>query len=267
MSDQIWVDDFHVLFQADRLMEFFPVKDQTHEERVNAIVRLSLYVSVLLAVYHSNVKYFAILVFFLAFTFVVYRHHPDLAIKEPTLRDKVQNKLETKFQSEESQPHLNNFIPSLGLGVRNVENLQVDNKREKCTKPTVANPFGNFTMADMMTFDDKGNIVDRAGACDMNDPEIKKMVDESFNNNLYKDVTDVFGKTSSQRNYYAAPSSTLVNDRESFQNWLYLSPKTCKESGDCLQYEDLRAKRPVFVNAERNPVSSKNSNAIDKLTN
>ena len=63
MPDPIWSQDFNVLFKPERLMEFFPTKEQTNEERVNAIVRLSLYVSIGLVVYHSNAKFFAIFLF------------------------------------------------------------------------------------------------------------------------------------------------------------------------------------------------------------
>lgn len=256
MSDPIWVNDFKILFRSDRAMEFFPIKEQTHEERVNAIMRLSLYISVLLSVYNSNVKYFSIFVFFMAFTFVVYRHHPEMNNEKKL--ETVGDKLQQKLIDETSHPKLNNFTPTLGLGIEKLENETRGEASDKCTKPTIANPFGNFTMADMMTFDEKGNIVDRPPACDPNDPEIKKMIDESFNNNLYRDVSDVFGKTSSQRNYYTMPWTTIINDQEKFQRWLYLSPKTCKEdSENCLQYEDLRSKRFIMPNPERNPVTTK----------
>lgn len=268
MSDPIWLNDFNILFKQERVMEFFPTKEQTHEERVNAIVRLSLYISILLSIYHSNLKFFAIFVFFLAFTSVVYKHHPDLNTnlkKDETLRQQVQNKVEKNLEEEKGNPHLNNFTPMLGLrhgGIEKLENeVRPDNASKTCTKPTIDNPFMNVTMKDYMNLNENGQIVDRPPACDPSDPDVKKMMDESFNNNLYKDVSDVFGKMSSQRNYFTMPWTTIPNNRESFQNWLYLNPKTCKEDQDkCLNYEDIRGKRPIFVNAERNPVSSKKFN-------
>lgn len=262
MSDQIWIDDFNILFKQERLMEFFPTKEQTNEERINAIVRLSLYTSILLAIYHSNVKFFAIFAFFLAFTSLVYKHHPELSDVE--LKSKIQAVTEKRtkdsYLKEQGNPKLNNFTPSFGL--QNVEKLENEKGASqgngKCTQPTIDNPFMNFTMKDYMTFDESGKIVDRAPACDPNDPEMKKTMDKSFNNNLYRDVGDVFGKMSSQKNYFTMPSTTLINDRESFQNWLYLSPKTCKEDQDqCTPFEDLRNKKQILPNPERNPISSK----------
>lgn len=265
MSDPIWIDNFKILFKYERLMEFFPVKEQTHEERINAIVRLSLYVSILLVVYHSKAKYFGICVFFLAFSFVVYRHRPVFNTSIDIQPDMtLQQKLAYNLKTEQSKPTLNNFTPY--INIEKLENTTKNKDISECTKPTIANPFGNFTMADMMTLDDNGNIVDKQPACDPNNPEIKELIDESFNNNLYKDVSDVFGKTNSQRNYFSMPWTTIVNDQDSFARWLYLSPKTCKEDQDnCLRYEDIRSKRFVMPNADRNPISSKKDTLIQKV--
>jgi len=162
---------------------------------------------------------------------------------------------------------LNGFIPSLGLGgiKEKLENeIRPDDvKNGKCTKPTVDNPFMNVTMKDYMNFDENGFVVNRPPACDPNDPEVKKMMDETFSNNLYRDVSDVFGKKNSQRNYFTMPWTTIPNKQDEFARWLYLSPKTCKEDQDyCLRYEDIRSKRFVMPNPERNPVSSKKDTPV-----
>ena len=114
-------------------------------------------------------------------------------------------------------------------------------------------------MKDYLNVDPKTNmIVDRPPACDVSDPEVKLLIDNNFDNNLYKDIDDIFGKMNSQRQFYTMPSTTIPNDQESFAKWLYLSPKTCKEDQDyCLRYEDVRAKRFDFPEPERNPVVTK----------
>lgn len=264
MNDPIWTKDFNILFKKERLMEFFPTKDQTNEERVNAIVRLSFYTSVILAVYHSNAKYFSIFLFFLGFTFIIYRHHPEMKetdTKALSIQDKAQKEAKESAETEKFNPKLNDFTPNLGL--ENLENeVRPDDVKDgKCTKPTIDNPFMNVTMKDYMNFDDNGFVVNRPPACDPNDPEIKKMMDQTFSNNLYRDVSDVFGKKSSQRNYFTMPWTTIPNKQDEFARWLYLAPKTCKEDQDyCLRYEDIRYKRFVMPNPHRNPTSSKKEN-------
>lgn len=265
ISDPIWIDNFQILFQTNRLNEFFPTKKQSDEERLNSILRLAFYVSILLCIYHSSIKYSSIFVFILIFTLIIYKHHPmnvsnsdkiNLSIRQQTQLDAEKN-----AKIESTQPHLNNFTPSLGLNEQTfempnvIENLQVTSSPTLCTKPTVANPFGNFTMSDMMTFDSNGNITDRPPACDANNPDIKKEIDTAFNNNLFHDTNDLFGKMNSQRNFYTMPWTQVVNDRETFQKWLYLNPATCKENQDnCLNYEDLRSKS--FSQYEKPKVSN-----------
>lgn len=282
-SDPIWVEDYQILFKTNRLNEFFPTKTQTNSERLNSIVRLGFYVSVLLCIYHSSLKYSSIFVFILIFTFIINKHHPkqlDMVVNNKinlTTVQQVQLDAEEKAQKELDNPRLNNFTPTLGLnesakelgilngvggvGLEKLENDGPDLPIEKCTMPTVENPFGNFTMTDMMKFDKNGSIVDRPPACDANDPSIKKKIDKAFNNNLFKDVNDVFSKGSSQRQFFTMPWTEIVNDRDSFQKWLYLSPETCKQNQEnCLRYEDLRSKRFVQVDENKNP-----NNASAKL--
>jgi len=252
-NDPLWTQDINILLQTNRLIEFFPTKQQTYNERINAIVRLSLYISIALALYHSNIKYFSIFIFILFFTSIIQKHHPKLK------NNTQQNTLPI------TQQKLNNFkIEEFNTKEQLENEIRPDNTQEQCTTPTIDNPFMNVTMKDYMNFDTNGFIVDRPPACDPNDPTVKKLIDETFSNNLYRDVSDVFGKTNSQRNYFTMPWTTIPNKQDEFARWLYLSPKTCKEDQDyCLQYEDIRYKRFIMPNPERNPTSTKQSENIN----
>jgi len=115
-----------------------------------------------------------------------------------------------------------------------------------CVEPTLDNPFMNMTMKDYLHTDNIGNIIERQPACNPNDPEIKKKIDANFNNNLYRDVSDVFGKYNSQRQYFTMPWTQTIPDVDgNFKNWLYKTPKICKENNNCIKYEDLRARRQI----------------------
>ena len=43
MMERAWFDDPRELIKTDRLMVFWPTKDQTPEERINAVTRFMLY--------------------------------------------------------------------------------------------------------------------------------------------------------------------------------------------------------------------------------
>lgn len=227
-SDDFWYNDYTIIFRKDRLTEFFPTFDQTLEERFNAIVRLALYCSVVLFYYHKNYTYLSIFIGTLILTYYIYTNNPE-------------NK---------------KVFFNLNKSIETIE--QVSQENEACTNPTLDNPFMNVTMKDYLNVDNKTNlIVDRPKACDISNADVKKSMDEMFNNNLYKDVNDVFGKMNSQRQFYTMPNTSIPNDQEQFAKWLYLNPKTCKEEQEfCLRYEDVRGKRPVFVNPLQNPVDT-----------
>ena len=97
---------------------------------------------------------------------------------------------------------------------------------EIMTLPSPRNPFMNVLIDEI-----KYNPL-RKGAKSVEDPVVKSTMDDFFRVNWFSDPTDVFGKSQNQRQFITMPSTTVPNDRESFQNWLYKIPgKTCKEGG------------------------------------
>jgi len=94
------------------------------------------------------------------------------------------------------------------------------------TLPTARNPFMNVLVDEI-----KYNPM-RAPAAPINDPQVAGSLDDVFRVQFTSDPTDVFGKTQSQRQFIAMPSTTVPNDQGSFADWLYRIPgKTCKEGG------------------------------------
>jgi len=92
--------------------------------------------------------------------------------------------------------------------------------------PSAKNPFMNVLIDEI-----KYNPT-RPLAASVLDPSVKVTLEEFFRTDFYSDPTDVFGKTQSQRQFVTMPSTSIPNDVDSYQNWLYRIPgKTCKEGG------------------------------------
>lgn len=72
MSSKIWVKDINVLIDKDYILQFIPNEKMTYSEKINSIVRFSLYLSLLLCVLKWNFKYLYILVITLLVTYVIY---------------------------------------------------------------------------------------------------------------------------------------------------------------------------------------------------
>jgi hypothetical protein len=121
------------------------------------------------------------------------------------------------------------FIPSVNIIGKNnsgIESLPL-------TQPTARNPFMNVLVDEL-----KYNPT-RPPSASILDPVLRISLDDFFRTEFFSDPTDVFGKTQGQRQFITMPSTSIPNDVDSYQNWLYRIPgKTCKEGGPCLPGTD-----------------------------
>jgi hypothetical protein len=70
--EEIWFKNPGVLIQLDKLTKFFPHKDMSKEEKLNAIVRFGLYLSILLYIYNNNYNNLYIIIIVLGITYFIY---------------------------------------------------------------------------------------------------------------------------------------------------------------------------------------------------
>jgi hypothetical protein len=92
------------------------------------------------------------------------------------------------------------------------------------TQPTAANPFMNVLISEI-----SDNPL-RPAAANIQSVKIKSELDSYFDTMFAGDPGDTFNRTQSQRQWVTMPSTTVPNDQESFQNWLYrVEGRTCKE--------------------------------------
>lgn len=129
----------------------------------------------------------------------------------------------------------------------------LENASDKRTVPTYENPFMNFTMADYLNLNEDGSIKAKPKIQDPLDPKVSQDIQNKLNQGTFRDVSDLFNKNGSQRQFFTMPWTDPVNNREEFQNWLYKTGETCKENSKCLRYEDVRANKFVFGNTDKNP--------------
>ena len=92
------------------------------------------------------------------------------------------------------------------------------------TDPSAKNPFMNVLIDEL-----KYNPT-RPRAASVLDPSVKVQLDDFFRTEYFSDTTDVFGRSQSQRQFITMPATSIPNDVDSYQKWLYKIPgKTCKE--------------------------------------
>jgi len=80
---------------------------------------------------------------------------------------------------------------------------------------------------------------ERPRACNVTSNEVQQSIDSNFNQRVFQDVSDVFNKQASQREFYTVPNTAIPNDQGGFAQWLYGTGKTCKEGNGMQCFENL----------------------------
>ena len=202
IEETIWIKDINVLFKKENLFKYLPLNSYTNYEKINSIMRLTLYFSALLSFLYKNLNYFFIFIICGIVTYLMY-------INE----DKKETK---KFEKQ----------------IENYKNIETDKDIKKnkinhkkylrnCVLPTRENPFMNVLPTDNRK---------RKPACkSYNNEKIKNLVEDKFSKGLFKDINSVYNNENSQREFYTTPNTTVPNKQGDFANWLYGIPKSCKE--------------------------------------
>lgn len=207
MSDPFWFSDYSILYQRERLLEFFPTTVMSSDEKLNAIVRFGVYAGFLMYVYGGNLN---------------------------TLYLPVALAIVTKLMHDNMPAEGLTGAPWSGPSEK-----APDMATASCTMPTVDNPFMNPSITDIQ--DDPK----KAPACPIDSPATAKQVEDSFHNDLFRDVDDVWGRQTSSRNFYTIPNTKLPNDQTEFAEWLYGSKQQagCREDPSRCIDDDLRRSR------------------------
>jgi hypothetical protein len=203
--EKIWFKDMKNFINEKNVDKFFPAPSMNLTEKLNSIMRLAVYFGLILLVINRDVNVLFVPLVTGAFTWFLYRSE------------------QRKMKNEEY------FLSKM--------NLYKDPRTSQlCYKPTPNNPFMNILMTD---YTQQPN---RPQACNVSKGHIKKMAQKYFERDLYRDVSDIYQKNASDRNFYTTPSTTIPNAQDDFLKFAYPIGKTCKEgNGDACVKNTFRS--------------------------
>lgn len=164
-SEKFWYTDASVLFRSDTWYLFVPRPNMTVSAALNAVVRFSVYLTVLLTLTTMRPGYILIVPLVMFVTILLNGVFPQARkMKEPFASGPVVSSYIGKGESE----------------------------------PTEDNPFMNPPLTDIM------DNPDRPPAADVTRVDVRDQVNKNFakTSNIYMDTTDVFDLVQSQRNFY-----------------------------------------------------------------
>lgn len=192
---EFWSNNPQQFLNRENYLYFFPSPQMNTVQKWNSLVRLSLYMSVILFLYSRNWTYWILFFGTAALSYILYRN----------------KKLEIFTNSSQTNP------PVLSTP---------DDTEPVYVSPTKDNPFMNVQLTDY-TLNPQREAASKQSTTNMR--EINSEIDSKFDINLYKDLSDVFDKMNSQRQYYTMPVTTIPNKQKSFADWCYDTMPTCKE--------------------------------------
>jgi len=194
-QDPIWFKNLSILWL--RPSEIIPSRDQSDEERINALVRLVLYCSVAVALIRMNAMY---AVLGLAIIVII------------TLSYALGKKKKSQNES-----------------YSNIRPTTVKRERKSFSSSTPLNPFGNATVGALL--EDPG----RPPMQGYDEPGVAKQIRKNFNKGLFRNLDDVYEVENSQRQFVTQPVTTSAPDTIAFAQYLFGNQPTCKESPELCQ--------------------------------
>jgi len=202
-----WTSDINQLLKPTLI----PKDYMSDEEKLNTIVRLIIFISILFALVSLNKKFLIKSILFciiiLIISYLIYNNI-----------DKI-NKIKEQFLNSNKLTIINN---------------------ELCNLPTNQNPFMNNNIYDINTIKNNYN------ACSYNNKNIKDKINKITNNSISYDDNDIYGVNPLNLVFYTVPNSKSSNDQKLFAEWLYKDYQTCKSEGgtECFNniYSDIRIK-------------------------
>jgi hypothetical protein len=180
MSQQVWFKDPSILFASDTWSQFVPMPSMSTAESLNAVVRFSVYFSVILFVATGISTYLISIPMVMVASVVLFTFFPNGKTLEAFL-SKAVNQVSKKY-----------------------------------TMPTPENPMMNPLLTEIQ---DDPNRPDAAPVT-RSDVKLGIYKSFQKTSDLYMDTTDLFDQAKAMVSFHTLQSATIPNDQDGFLKWL-----------------------------------------------
>ena len=229
IHENYWFQDLsNTIFNPNYALKIFPDSSMTYPEKINTLVRLSIYIGLILGLFYSNYLFLYIPILCMVMTYLLYIFRIEQLenTREQQGPNTNLNNITNKQLNNLKQQNMSKF-ENIGLGnsIDKFGNIEEDNFKsmlniKTCSKPNSNNPFMN-----PLVYDSRSRDI----GCDSVKPEIQNQIESEYNKYCIKDISDIYNHNSGRRQFYTVASTTFPNNQGAFANWLYKTPPTCKE--------------------------------------
>ena len=213
-SIPFWGVNPNVLIDSSTALEFFPIESMTYEQKLNAISRMVLLLTVITFLYTKSYRLLAISAISLLAICLLYYAHQQTCGKEGF--------------GEDNEMAIAEFLQDSG---------KTENMKQTFVAPTIQNPLSNVLLPEY-EYDPM-----RKPAPPAYNPKVeseilskaKQMVQEAnpgqpdIAKKLFTDLADEFEFEQSMRSFYSSANTMIPNDQGAFAEFCYGGMVSCKE--------------------------------------
>jgi len=230
MTSIFWINEPAILFNKDYILQIWPTSKMTYEEKLNAISRLIIILTILGFILTMNKSILFIGVVTLVAIVAMYKMRKQKVTKDALDGSKegfsgidVKNQEETIINPDTLKTYLKSeFMPV--------------NKK---------NPLGNVLLTEIMDNPTRKPAPPSFNTEVYEDINVstKKMVQslnpgiKNTNKQLYGDLGEQFEFDQSQWSFYSTPNTKIPNDQGAFADYLYGDMPSCRDGNAfaCIQ--------------------------------
>lgn len=219
VSIPFWSENPNVLFQQKYLLEFFPVESMTYEQKLNAVTRAILLLTLVGFIFSRSVQMLLISAVTIGVIYLLYYYQNQekekAGKKKVTFEGFDANSPAYSYMSQNNIPIPDNVFdePDVNNPLSNV--LMTDYDYNPNKKP--APPLFNSDVNAQLLSQAKQLVVNQ-------NPDQPDIADK-----LFHDLGENLVFEQSMRPFMSNPSTTIPNDQAAFAEFCYGSMISCKE--------------------------------------
>jgi hypothetical protein len=211
-----WGDNPNILFQKDHMFEFFPVDDMSYEEKLNAVSRTVIFLTVISFIFTRNTRILGVGAITLGAIYLLYSYQ------------KTENKKKAGRNMEGYTNPAKVYLHDNKLELPSSEVFHV---------PTPQNAFSNVLLTDY-EYNPYRKPAPPIGSEKVEEDiltQAKKMVanenpgQPDIVDKLFTDLGEQLNFEQSMRPFYSNPATTIPNDQGAFAEFCYGGMISCKE--------------------------------------
>lgn len=221
-----WYENPNIFFQYPYLFEFFPVDCMTYNQKLNAISRTILLLTLISFLLTQRVRILIIGAIILVSIYLLHFYKT----KEQEKTNELKNKMSAEAMTEAMEGFENPGLEVLKKYPGKHSQTVFDN-------PSLSNPFSNVLIPDY-EYNTNKKPAPPSFNTNINDTILKQAKEMVIQSNpgqpdiadkLFKDLGEQFVFEQSLQPFYSNPATTIPNDQAGFADFCYGSMVSCKE--------------------------------------